>query len=450
MCYSPKIILNPKKRVNALFDRRVLEVPCGTCKECFDARRNGFFIRMYYEYLDVISKGGFAFFLTLTYNNASINRLPSGEYCFRHDDVKNYLKLIRIHLKRDYNIDPKDCVRYFVCSEFGEERHRPHYHVIFYVLPPVKLPIFVALSRRLWHHGFTMPGKYNGGIVQDIAAFSYVAKYTTKGEKDASTYKHLVDVVSKSDFPDDMKRYYLHNSRPIIRASKNFGMYLLSVTDFNKLEKGFVSMPDKHYTIKDFQIPLYYDRKIFYDVVMVDGSPCYRLNSDGYKMKLIRFELFKKAFCKQYDLVSNTHFSPTLFNDVNVKFRTNFKSNDELFQRFRYIISNDWNNLFSYSLVYNGYTSLFTSSVNSVSDSFSDFNTRLRLLLGYPVDDDALQSLAVNSQFYEKNDYSFALRLFRYLVFLCNYHKQVDFFSAETIRAHLTNFYYKTQVNYEL
>lgn len=448
MCSSPLHILNPKKYKNAVCDRNILEVPCGHCKECFDSRRNGFFIRMYFEYLDCLFKGGFAYFLTLTYRESSINRLPTGERCYRHDDVKNYLKLIRVHLQRDYGIESKDAVRYFCCSEFGEDRHRPHYHIIFFVTPPVPIRTFIYVARHQWQHGFTMPGKYNNGIVQDVAAFSYVSKYCTKGDKDCATYNHLMAVInSYSGYDEKTIRLFRYNCRPVIRSSKNFGLYLISQSDYEELEKGIVKMPDKKSTVKDFPLPLYYDRKIFYDVVMIDGTPCYRLNEAGLKMKLVRFQRYKESFHKNYDLVMSTKYSPTLFDEVNFHYGTEFTSNSHLFAWFSRCHSRDWTNLFHYSLVYNGYSHSGTDSLYDgiVTSAMDDFSTRLRLFVGFPVTDDELSSLNMNSSFYH-GDYSLCLRIFRHLVIKCNIAKSRDFYEGEAIRHRLTSMYYNSNV----
>lgn len=451
MCYQPKHILNPKKKKNALFDRAVLEVPCGECKECFDARRNGFFIRMYFEYLDCVAKGGFAYFLTLTYRSSSINHLPTGELCYRHDDVKNYLKLVRSHLERDFNLDVDDNIRYFCCSEFGEERHRPHYHIIFFVTPPISARSFIYVARKYWKHGFTMPGKYNCGIVQDVAAFSYVSKYCTKGDKDCETYRKLMaavdNYVSYNHIDKSLERSLRYNCRPVIRTSKNFGLYLLTVTDYNDLVKGVIQMPDKKYTVKDYSLPLYYDRKLFYDVVKVDGQPCYRLNEEGLNMKLVRFQRFKHSFHESYELVRNTHFSPTTFDKVNAIFATNFKSNSDMMECFYRSHRNDWELLFNYSLIYNGYSYSYVpdDGFGVYTFAFDDFNTRLRLLVGLPVSEDELNSLNLNSSYYN-SDYQLYLRIFRYLYRVCNEKKIKDFYRGEAVRHRLTSVYYNSQI----
>lgn len=452
MCLSPKTILNPKKQLNSLFDRSVLEVPCGTCKECFDTRRNGYFIRMYHEYLDCLQKGGFAYFLTLTYNPQSINHLPSGELCYRHDDVKNYFKLVRTHLFRDFGINSKELVRYFCCSEFGEDRHRPHYHIIFYVTPPINARTFIYIARSQWKHGFTKAGKYNNGIVQDVSAFSYVSKYCTKGDLDCETYQNLLSAVNRLDgYSENELKAFRYNCRPVIRSSKNFGLYLLSITDYNDLENGFIKMPDKKYTEKLYPLPLYYDRKLFYNLVEVDGSPCYRLNEAGFRMKLRRFENYKHSFHKSFDVVSATHFSPTTFNTVNKIYGTSFNSNTDMRQWFTRTISNDWTNLFNYSLVYNGYSSSSFGCHEDgiVTTAFDDFNIRLRLLVGLPVSSDELCSLNINSGSYN-SDYPLALRIFRYLYSLCKEQSTKDFFHGENIRHRLTSLYYKTNVYNQL
>lgn len=453
MCFSPLTIRNPKCRKNAIFDRTVLEVPCGQCKQCIDRRRNDYFIRMYFEYLDCQLKGGYAYFLTLTYRNSDINRLPSGEFCYRHDDVKNYLKLIRSHFLRDYNIDVSGSLRYFCCSEFGEQRHRPHYHIVFYCSKDVPARVLQYLSRSLWSHGFTKPGKFNGGIVNDISAFSYVSKYCTKGDLDCKTCRRLLFAVDKyvASHPVDTSSLnsLRHNCRPIIRASKNFGLFLLGSTDYSQLERGVIQLPDKRYTVKDYPLPLYYDRKVFYDVVLNDdGNPVYRLNSAGYRMKLVRFDMYKKSFKAAYDLVFGTHFSSTIFDKVNNFFDTKFTSNSDMFSWLNKTYDYDWSNLFNYSLVYNGYSPLPRFSdddLGIVTMPKDDFDTRLSSSVGLSVNDDFLQSLDVNTRSYSP-DYALVLVIFRFLFSQCNLLRIEDFRNAEATRHRLTSLYYQSNI----
>lgn len=93
--------------------------------------------------------------------------------------------------------------------------------------------------------------------MQDVSAFSYVSKYCTKGDLDSETYRNLLSAVNRLDgYTEEQLKVFRYNCRPVIRSSKNFGLYLLSITDYNDLENGYIKMPDKKYTEKMYPLPL--------------------------------------------------------------------------------------------------------------------------------------------------------------------------------------------------
>ena len=72
MCTRPIKVRNPKKSINGLVDKAFIYVPCGDCWQCRLERKNSAWLKMHYEFEDCKAHGGFAYFLTLTYNNVNL------------------------------------------------------------------------------------------------------------------------------------------------------------------------------------------------------------------------------------------------------------------------------------------------------------------------------------------------------------------------------------------
>lgn len=105
----------------------------------------------------------------------------------RRSDVKDALKVVRIQFKRKYGYSAK--FTYFEVGEYGEKRHRPHYHIEFFDCPDEFLDMF----RSYWyeHYGETdyepvvaMPGDSLEQAFEKVS--KYLSKYLAKGvfEKD--------------------------------------------------------------------------------------------------------------------------------------------------------------------------------------------------------------------------------------------------------------------------
>lgn len=152
MCLSPIKVVNKwycpssdiKKR--DLFEKRYpywflhdtsnfyINVPCGLCAQCLQARQNEFVQRCYF-----LSKYSWTLFGTLTYNNESLPRLYVNGYDLKFaaiSDFQNFIKRLRKH-----KILPS--FRYLCVSEYGDDkvingvirtsRHRPHFHFMIFV-----------------------------------------------------------------------------------------------------------------------------------------------------------------------------------------------------------------------------------------------------------------------------------------------------------------------------
>ena len=152
MCFNPILIRNPSYgRLHTYIDKRLsngkhvripfmptqydyfhdcssmyIQVPCGRCSQCLQAKQNSFIQRCQMELL-----GSHLFYITLTYNTESLPFLTTskGETFFYpdSDDVVKMFKRIRFYDKVGRPF------RYAAFSEYGGLKHRPHWHIMLFV-----------------------------------------------------------------------------------------------------------------------------------------------------------------------------------------------------------------------------------------------------------------------------------------------------------------------------
>lgn len=156
-----------------------LFVPCGKCLECKETRRRDWIRRIICESWLHSSN----VFITLTYDDA---HLPVGGIVSK-SDIQKFLKRLR-NAPRDFGVAPSE-FRYFIVSEYGKKRHRPHYHGIlfgldlfdakwcrrFACLASDLRPIYTSdVLSRIWSKGFVS--------VDEVTpkSIAYVVKYISK------------------------------------------------------------------------------------------------------------------------------------------------------------------------------------------------------------------------------------------------------------------------------
>lgn len=315
MCLSPQKIRSRSRYINAGSLHKVFyEVPCGKCAECLNARKNEYYFRSYYQALETFDKGGYCLFDTLTYDDDHIHwfseflpdgySLPGSDFtCFCYEDVRKFFVRLRRSLEY-HGIDVKNSLRYFLCSEYGEDpryTHRPHYHVMFYVTTPDLDPITLSnYVNKCWGLGRTDGAYWKGAAyvlskrvfykgqddlhMQSIC--SYLGKYMLKDSEferlvtsrldDVFTsvwnrqYEEYGEVVSargnrilKGDYKVLYRELKRHVSQ-FTRQSLGFGKYMIDkLTPEWIIEHGCVQMPDKDNVVKQIPIPNYIVTKLF-------------------------------------------------------------------------------------------------------------------------------------------------------------------------------------------
>lgn len=176
-------------------------IPCGKCMLCTRRYRMHWVLRCMHEarFYDQMC------YITLTVDDDHINQVfpPSsvssmvdGHHwnSLRHKPFQDFMKRLRRRL--DYGVPlhsivdgkpffSKYCgegkpLRYFMCGEYGDTTHRPHYHAIVYgFYPPDSRPLrnglFTSdLLSSVWPFGFHTVAKV------EPACVSYVAGYVDK------------------------------------------------------------------------------------------------------------------------------------------------------------------------------------------------------------------------------------------------------------------------------
>ena len=457
MCIRPLTIPNPAYVKNRVCSRSTIEVPCGHCEECKDAKRLSWFVRLYYEWQYCISNGGFTLVETLTYNNSHIPILLK-EYdimdrglfkCFSRRDVQLYIKKIRSKLKKIYgkNVDFK----YFLSMEFGGRLHRPHYHIVFFVDSPlIDKWLFKRIVENLWHeNGFTKAGKLNHGFVINASGLSYVSKYVCKDCYEDSYLRIIDNRLAKCGF--DREQY--KDLFPRVMLSKNLGFHALEFDKYNDLDNFFngeIYLPDTDNILRKYKLPLYYERKIFYntfyrffdnncnDYILVhqlsdvplgcDFSPVYVLNDLGLEMKEFRAQKQLDAVVNVYRVTQSLPELPTILKRLNEKFNKKYPS---LSFWKSFISKNLPEELFvNYSLVYRGCKINHTHDISTAcgcENAFYDYMLIHNINRGVrPLSVD-FNNLCYNIDFYNKIPFiEDNYRMIRYVYYLCHLELEND------------------------
>lgn len=242
MCVRPIIVPNKKLTsrstgFDAYSDRTKITVPCGHCHECLFAKESDILTRMYFEYKDVTSKGGFAFMETLTYNNYNVPNFH-GLKCFNKSHYQLFMKRLRVNLVRKLNVDlTKTPLRVVWASEYGGKFHRPHYHAIFFVHANISPIEFKKLINESWTYGFTDIKHPLLRVVTSPAGMFYVTKYIHKTD---DFLDHLNTQKDSQEFLD-----YFNASYSSL-FNEPFKKERISFNDITTLFRNNVA-PNKHY-----------------------------------------------------------------------------------------------------------------------------------------------------------------------------------------------------------
>lgn len=232
-------------------------IPCGKCIGCRLEYSRQWANRCMLE-LDYHKS---SYFVTLTYDDLhlpdnDIVNIETGEIVQSpvHTLVKRDLQLFMKRLRKNTGQE----IRYFACGEYGDETHRPHYHLIIFGLELTDLKIYKQNFRgELYYNSPTLSKCWNKGfaVVADVTwdTCAYVARYVTKkltGKKSDiyADFNLQPPFVLMSRKPGIAKQYFDDNFDKIYR--------------YDRIN---LSLPSGG---KSFKPPKYYDR--LYDIDFPD------------------------------------------------------------------------------------------------------------------------------------------------------------------------------------
>lgn len=146
-----------------------IKVPCGRCVGCRMNKAKEWKIRNCLE----LQYRKEAYFITLTYDDAHLPHDENGVPVLVKSDLQNFFKRLRNFI---------DC-RYFACGEYGDNTHRPHFHILLYAhLSDFKL---IGVNRftseligRCWSVGNHLVEEVTPGSI------AYVSGYVDKKQSD--------------------------------------------------------------------------------------------------------------------------------------------------------------------------------------------------------------------------------------------------------------------------
>lgn len=183
-----------------------IPIPCGNCIGCRLEYSRIWAERAMRE----ASQWKDNYFITLTYDDDHLPIGPKGVPTLENDAISDFMKELRIYMKREYDVDN---IRFFACSEYGTNGERginPHYHIILFNCPfqdlqerhPIPVDgkikwirqydsngqplLYSPLAAKAWHHRGTCQ---IGQVTFESCA--YVARYVVKKLKGDGAQQYI-------------------------------------------------------------------------------------------------------------------------------------------------------------------------------------------------------------------------------------------------------------------
>lgn len=161
MCLTP---INLKKLGATTDSYATQQVPCGKCLECRKRRTNSWFARL----TEQLKVSDTAYFVTLTYEDASLPYSDNGLISLDYRDFQLFMKRARKLQKKK--------ISYFLVGEYGSQTFRPHYHAIVFDVENI------STFLNEWKHGNTHAGTVTHKSI--YYTLKYCTKSITEGDRD--------------------------------------------------------------------------------------------------------------------------------------------------------------------------------------------------------------------------------------------------------------------------
>lgn len=193
-------------------------VPCGVCEDCRRKLAQQWSFRINAEFLDLKKRGWNVAFCTLTYAPEHLPTIPDECFvnpdkvkvipCFNRFQVRTWIDEIRSYCRYNFDFKGENRIRFFIASELGSLRHRPHYHALLAWPSSVSYKEMHAICTDYWHYGYLFPRDFRGDgkclsfeVVGDASkVFTYCSKYACKDLT-------LLQLQSNSEFYSNKEKY---------------------------------------------------------------------------------------------------------------------------------------------------------------------------------------------------------------------------------------------------
>ena len=201
MCVSPKTFKDN--------NGQLLTVPCGHCYQCVRKRKLEWEIRITSE----MSVSDCSFFSLISYNEENLPNPPIAD--------KLALQMLIRRLRRflEYRYGRHVKLKYFIVSEYGEERNRLHYHAIFFIkgiyfdrfqwkilLEPEWKKVFCSayMLAPNWIHYCVkyMQKSYNMMLASHLGCDAYYKYVKERYKVDSLNGKLLIPFVQDGNIPE--------------------------------------------------------------------------------------------------------------------------------------------------------------------------------------------------------------------------------------------------------
>lgn len=209
-CLRPVVLYRNKKNEQV--------VPCGRCVVCEDKKRKEWYVRV----LSEVGYCDYSKFVTLTYDDLSLP--DKNSLC--HEHFQSFVKRLRKELFKNGLT-----LKYYMCGEYGEQKGRPHYHMIALIygeLPDKEYDIRKVIEEK-WTLGYASFGTVTPRSV--MYCLNYMKKQYKLGETEDRT-------------------------KPYQRMSQGLGLQFLLDNEETLASRGVVKI--KNYS---YGIPRYFRKK---------------------------------------------------------------------------------------------------------------------------------------------------------------------------------------------
>ena len=347
MCCNPIIISNKSRYKNKYLSPVQFSVPCGNCSECRSSKQSDWRVRLAHEIYNTYNNGGSVLMLLLTYNAknlpwisypSSLGKKPVLTPCFSRDDISKFLNNLRTYIYEHYN---KASFRFYLASEFGEQRKRPHYHILFFLPQGLDPNDFYEAVEKFWcDKGYLFPKRKEYGVyvkwnkvkkaydqayiqLRNLAGSSnYVSKYVTKdlsyfGIPSVNDYIYTVSPKLRSNpFTIEQDRKY-RRSLPFTRCSKGLGYCMVCNQPFKKLVDMVQNGVQNPLTLRLEKLPSSILRRLLFrniktgEISLITGKPKYEpiLSSLGKKLLPYSFRARYSTYADSYRKIINLSFT---------------------------------------------------------------------------------------------------------------------------------------------